>query len=105
MSLVSYCSNRYPYLALICAEAEEKAIKCYQDEVYDIEIGNGPPDEITVEEAQTKFIRHGKDEHEQQLTKREFEDYSKDSEPTVLLIDACLVWVQFKYYMLQITIF
>lgn len=84
--------KNYPYFALICAETEDEAIKCYQDEVCDLtEEDDGPPNEITEDEARIKYLSHSKSEHEQELSKNEFEEYLSDSTPCVLLVDSCLV--------------
>ncbi len=83
--------KNYPYFAMICAETEQEAIKCYQEEVCDIDEENGPPNEITEEDARIKYLSHSKSEHEQELSEGEFEEYLSDSKPCVLLIDSCLV--------------
>lgn len=47
--------NDYGYSALIGAETAEKAEECYKSDVADIEEGDGPPDEISLEEARVKY--------------------------------------------------
>jgi hypothetical protein len=83
--------TNYPYFALIGAETEEQAVKCYEEEVSDVEEDNGPPEELLMEVAKAEYLSHAKGEHEKELSKLEFYDYINDSKPIVLLIDGCLV--------------
>ncbi|EGD47107.1 hypothetical protein Cpap_1499 [Ruminiclostridium papyrosolvens DSM 2782] len=81
----------FPYYALICDETEEQAIKFYEEQVCDIEEGNGPPKELTLEEAKEKFLSCCTSEADKQKVLDEFNMLISFKEPTLLLIDGCLV--------------
>lgn len=80
----------YAYYALICAETEQKAMACYAEYVADIEDGNGPPKELTLDEAREKFLSCCKSEKYKNRSLTEFNRRIKHNEPDVLLIDGCL---------------
>lgn len=81
----------FPYCAMICAESEDQAMKCYEEEVCDLEEGNGPANEITFNQAKEEYLSHAKTDEDKQRALEEFNLYIGYSEPTVLLIDSCLV--------------
>jgi len=56
-----------------------------------LEEGNGPATEFTLDQAKEEYLSHAKTEEEKQRALEEFNLYIGYSEPTVLLIDSCLI--------------
>ena len=83
--------NGFPYCALICAVSEQEALECYQEQVSDIEDAESHPEEITEEEAREEYLGHCENKEREVQALKEFNEYINDSEPTVLLIDSCLI--------------
>lgn len=81
----------FPYFAMICAETEEQAIKCYVDEVCDSDEENGKPEELTFDEARNRYLKLAESAEDKQKALKEFNLYTSYDEPTTLLIDGCLV--------------
>lgn len=86
-----YEFNNYAYYALICAESEEQAVARYAECVSDIEDGNGPPEEMTLELAREKFLSCCTSDYDKQEMLEEFNRLISFNEPIELLIDGALI--------------
>jgi hypothetical protein len=79
-------NGNFAYYALIGANTIDDAMDFYKETVSDLEEDDGFPDEITKDEAKAKFSKVPKDEYV-----KEFDELSRNSEPTIFLIDGSLV--------------
>lgn len=85
-----YEFNDFSYYALIGAKSKEKAIKYYEENVCDVEDGDGEPLELTKEDAKAKLSAAviNEDRKEAMI---EFKKYTSGIEPYLILIDGCLI--------------
>lgn len=83
-------SDGFPYNAMICANTEEKAIKCYVDEVCELEDDSIRPKELSSDNAKKRYVDIAKNEDGKQKAIKEFNLYTSYDQPTVILIDGGL---------------
>ncbi|MCT8975512.1 hypothetical protein N4T77_02760 [Clostridium sp. CX1] len=83
-----YEFNDFDYYALIGAESEEDAVKYYRETVADVEEDDGPPSQITKEDARAKLLGGCREDEIEAL--KEFDIYTSRQEPYLVLIDGSL---------------
>ncbi len=88
MKFYEFKTDKFEYYALIGADSMEDAIKEYVEEVADIEEmdKNQQPTELTREQAINQYGYRVKNDH----YLKEFERYTNEYNPCLLLIDGCL---------------
>lgn len=84
-----YEFNESDYYSLIGAESEEKAIEHYREMVADYD--REEITEIKREEARQKLLDICSGENQGAEAMEQFEKYSSESEPYLVLIDAILI--------------
>lgn len=83
-----YEFNSFDYYALIGANDQNEAMKCYEEEVTDIDKAKGLPTEITKASAKKKYLNCCENKSK---AGREFNKNIKDDRSYIILIDGSLI--------------